>query len=152
MPRITKRFGAKNAMASACVVAAIAYAVMPWLISPGQLFVVHSLGTAALTLFCAVAAVFTTNTIHPVERGAANGVAATVDALAKGLAPLLGANIFAWSLDRFGRTGRSLIFVIISVVQSACLVITLMLPSSVEHDLASTASHPELENELTLDG
>ncbi|CAE8633892.1 unnamed protein product [Polarella glacialis] len=114
--KLVARFGTRRCFVASMVICAISVLATPFTQGWLSLAAAHALANAAIAVGVTVAIAFTNNATPTGQRGPVNGMAVTIESLAKALGPLSGACIFAFSLEQWGRAGHSLVFVILAAL------------------------------------
>lgn len=94
--------------------------------------VLHLIFACTFVSQAAVNMQFTNNATGPQDRSVITGVAVTVETIGKALSPVAMSWLFAWSLQRFGKEGHDLVFVVLAALALMQLTCSLFLPSSVD--------------------
>ena len=146
--RILRCLGQRRGLRAANIAAALALLSLPFLgalLSPTTP-IARVLGLAPLLALYYGAAAMSFNAVSAVvnnstddsNRGRANGLATTVEALGKASGPTLGATAFALSISTFpGLAGASITFLGLAAIQTISAITTLFLPDNSENPLSS---------------
>merc|ERR1719272_713757 len=76
---------------------------------------------------------FTNNASPPEMRGSITGILVLFETAAKAAGPVLAAIAFAWTLDRWGRSGHGIVFIFLAVAHVIFILVVASLPSVVEN-------------------
>lgn len=90
-PKLTRRWGLRRCFVMANCVGAMAILAMPWSQGWRMLTILHSAVNVATSMIGVISIGFTNNSTPQGLRGPVNGMAVTVESLAKGLGPMTGA-------------------------------------------------------------
>lgn len=112
--------------------AGVTVVLLPYATTVPLANVLHLISASAFLSQAAVNMQFTNNATGPHDRSVITGVAVTVETIGKALSPVAMSWFFAWSLQRFGKEGHDLVFVILAALALMQLTCSLFLPSRVD--------------------
>jgi len=141
MPRrLAPRF---FSIVTSCI-AGLAALILPYCTTVPTANLLHLLCASMFLSQSVVNIQFTNNTTGLHERSLVTGVAVTVETIGKASAPVVMSWSFAWSLQRFGKEGHDLVFLIMASLALMQLICCLCLPSSVDgvEDVDEVADSP----------
>lgn len=134
MPVLTRLFGLRRCSSICGLVGAITFLFMPWATQMWQLILMHTTVNFSLNvLISSTVLAFTNNATPPEHRGVVNGVAVTLETLAKGVGPISTSITFAWTLERWGYAGHPVVFVAMAAGAFMVAVGCACLPKTVEN-------------------
>lgn len=126
--------------------------------SPGyvSLALLHALGNTAVNAAIVANCAMCNNITPDTMRSPVNGIAVTVESMFKGLAPASTGAAFAWTLQRWGRSGHSFVFLALAITCFLAALVSSCLPmpdtsgsrSSSTSGLANRFGCPELSKEV----
>jgi len=113
-------------------VGAVAFLAMPFVSSWLVLVVVHVVANSSIFAVSTGLIGCLNNCLPSDQRAAVNGVVVAFESFAKGLGPMLGSTVFAWTLQHWGRAGHGVAFFAIAILNIAISIGTHRLPQSAE--------------------
>lgn len=136
LPYLMSKLGLRRAGVFAAAVTAVACAGCPF--SPdfasGLVFQIILVCTKATTITACTA--MTNNAVEERSRSAISGVTVMFECLGKGLAPMVIASSFAWSISRWGRDGHFVPFFALAILSLISAIAFRRLPDQVEHQVS----------------
>merc|ERR1712224_664667 len=130
--RITKRFGLRYSLMVANMMIALCLASIPFISNIWSLMLVYCFGNSMKNLLAIGYIACLTNAVPPNHISKVNGVGVMFESVGKAAGPLGGATGYAWTISSWGRSGHSVIFVIMMLLHIVRMLGTGYLPGTVE--------------------
>merc|ERR1711879_406253 len=118
-------------------------AAIPWMPGKFSLAGIHMMANSAYGMQYSSYIAGVNNVVSAAHRGMGNGVCVTGESVGKGLGPMLAAIGFANSIQRWGKSGHSIIFLCMTALHLVLICLTLTLPPLVENDVVTTSTQAE---------
>mmetsp|Transcript_142815 Transcript_142815/g.319322 ORF Transcript_142815/g.319322 Transcript_142815/m.319322 type:complete len:505 (+) Transcript_142815:2-1516(+) len=135
MSRICKFLGLRKSQVVFSFLLIGVLSVLPFVPTWWMGAVLHVLAVCSQNVQISVSMAMTNNATPELRRGEINGIAVTCESIGKGLGPVGGANLFAWSVAQDGHGGRHVAFWALGGLDVLCLMCVFLMPSWIERGI-----------------
>ncbi len=142
-----KKFGLRKIAFLAAGVGGVACAAFPFSQCTSFAVVLLAVAECARMVVNTACSAMTVNVAPTGHKATVNGITVMAEGVGKGLAPVVAASSFAWSLSSWGPAGRCVAFFALAVLNAAFAAGVLRLPDQVEGQRSAATSALPLRSE-----